>query len=165
MIKKIFVTLVVSHFWLTPAWPVSRVGTGTLSNDDIGFQTAKPAHFSSVRIFENGSVRMQARMFGHGRVREFFVLFMLLENEQPQWVGRTDRAEFRETFEENGWTRLNHKEPCVEAFKKDSDTAITYILSWGDGRGAIFTAPLEREADVMQMANDLTLFEGVCSWK
>lgn len=150
----------------SPSWAVSKVGGGTLSNDDAGFRSKVPPDYERYHILPSQDVRMDASPVIRGNsVQQRFILAYLLANEQPQWVGKTDRTEFRDFYRGFGWRDMGHAESCVEHWVKVSGGMITRLLSWGDGRGAIFTSTPGQEWDLEYMAHSLRLDPGVCSWR
>lgn len=156
--------------WASTAFPASRVGNGTVSNDVVGFQTDAPAPYYRPQTYSDGNVRFEGPMslLSNGGVPSPQLIFLfILENVDPDLKGQTDRQMFRNHFESLGWQRFDHADPCVEAFTKPGQNAINYILSWGDGRGIVgvtFDHPMQR-VDVSRMVNNLRVMEGSCAWK
>lgn len=154
------------------AYSVSRVGRGTLTNALTGFETAAPNRFSKTLISETNDVRfgggddMSSGVVGSRQ--PMFIMSYLLKNEQPRWIGKVDRNEFRSDFLKRGWQEMAHEDPCVQVFRKDSDTQLTWILSWGAGNGVIFTGPKNIDqvrTSMQEMVQKLKLLEGACRWK
>lgn len=151
--------------WTPPTWAVSKVGGGTLSNEDVGFYCSIPLGYQTFYVAPDQDVKMDAPHGGRGSfVIPRFLVAHMLENEQPEWVGKTDASEFANHFAAAGWTRVPHVEPCVEQWEKPGTGALTRVLSWGDGRGVIFVGPSQYN-DVRQIADSLRLVPGACSWK
>lgn len=154
------------------AYPVSRVGGGTLMNAFAGFETAAPNRFSKTLISETSNVRFgggdDVNSGVVGTRRPMFIMSYLLKNEQPRWIGKVDRKEFRSHFLNQGWQEVAHEIPCVQVFRKESDTQLTWILSWGAGNGVIFTGPKnidQVQTSMQAMVQELKLLEGACQWK
>jgi hypothetical protein len=152
--------------WSAAAGAVSKVGGGILSNDVVGFFSAIPTAYERFFIAADQDVRMDARpVINGGTVEARFMLAHLLENEQPHWLGKTDRTEFQLHFQSHGWQWILHSDPCVEQWEKDSGSGITRVLSWGGGRGVLFVSSVANSSDVRLSAKKLQLRSGVCSWK
>lgn len=152
--------------WASASWAVSKVGGGILSNDVVGFLSSVPPAYNRFLISPDQDVRMDGPpLISNGALQMRFMVVHLLENEQPQWVGKTDRQEFHDYFLNYGWTQVSHTDPCIEQFEKDNGNAITRVLSWGDGRGVVFTSTSANAPDVTALGDNLKLSPGVCSWK
>ncbi len=152
--------------WASAAWSVSRVGGGILGNEEVGFIASLSPDYTRYYIAADDDVRMDASpVFNNGRLQSRTIMVFMLKNEQPQWVGRTDRLEFQNHFFGLGWQALRHSDPCVEHFEKINSSTVTRVLSWGDGRGIIVTSAIAQYEDVKAMANSTTLDPGACSWK
>lgn len=151
-------------FWLSPAFPVSRVGTGKVTNDENGFALTIPPNFPASFVSPQNDVKLEGLTGFRSPFNRPFMYVFLLSNKQPEWQGRSDRGEFQTEFTVRGWTQVPHAEPCVEYWRKDNPTARTIVLSWGNGFGVIMTAPAESAQDLTQMAETLALAPGFCSW-
>ncbi len=156
-------------FWAAASHAVSRVGPGTLWNPEIGFTTTTPANLTRYQIANNDNVRGDGNMIlDHrtGGLQPQFMFVYMLKNEQPVWVGLTDREQFRQHYLRYGWVEFAHPEACVQALKKDNGQSVSYILSWGLGQGVLIsTSTLPQNLRAAQSTvMDLRL-TGVCGWK
>ena len=153
--------------WAPLGWPVSRVGTGKVSNEENGFVASIPPGYSNFIVASNQNLSMEGGLYfkGLGSPERRRLMVYLLSNQQPRWVGRFDRAEFAEFFESAGWLRVAHRDPCVEQFEKSSGSGFTRVLSWGGGMGAIVASPEALSDDVKVVADTLEIAGGFCSWK
>lgn len=161
---------IAAALWVSAAFGVSRVGTGRLSNDEIGFSAPVPGLFNSSLVTAEGDVRFDGKtMFIPGRSmtpRPIYALVFLLSNRLPQWKGDHDRAKFRAHYLSEGWERVPHPDPCVEEFRLETETNGNWILSWGGGRGIVMTGPkipLVND-ELNRMAEALVLDPGACDW-
>lgn len=152
------------------AFAVSRVGTGKLSNDDIGFSAPVPQYFDRSVVMNNGDVRFGGpTVMGPHRIKNpeqiYFVAY-LLSNAVPRWIGERDRVKFRDSYLQAGWQRVPHLDPCIEQFVTESATNHTIVMSWGDGKGLVISGPkIDFVIDGLdRMAEELILERGACAW-
>lgn len=143
------------------------MGTGKAWNEEIGFETSVPLSFSRYYVLENDNIRFEGRsgMGGNPSSGPAFAMILLLSNEQPDWIGKTDRLEFKLFYELHNWTSEAHPEGCVEMLKKDAGEVVNYILSWGNGRGVLVIGAKSAASEVDKMATDLKLAPGACEWR
>lgn len=151
------------------AFAVSRVGGGTLSNDQMMFHTPIPQNFAASRIEANGDLLFDGpvRMAGAGDrpVLPQVVDVFMLSNERADLANLTDREQVRKIFLDSGWTRRQHPRQCVDWYEKINGRTMTATLVWGDGRGVIFTGL--RTSDVFGAIESMAtnLEEEVCGWR
>lgn len=157
-------------FTASAAFGVSRVGTGKLSNDDIGFSAPVPQYFDRSTVLNNGDVRFDGPIvMAPNRMKSpeqvYFVAF-LLANAVPRWIGEKDRLAFRDSYVQAKWQRVPHLDPCIEQFVTESATNHTIVMSWGDGKGLVISgSKIDFVIDGLdRMAEELVLERGVCSW-
>jgi len=158
------VILIASLVWMPLAWPVSRVGTGKVSNDENGFVMAIPPAYPSASVLPTQDLALQGRPTFHGPFTRPFLLIYLLSNLQPEWGGVTDRERFRAEYAARNWVSSAHTEACVEYWSKDNSSGRTVVMTWGNGLGVVMTAPPDQTADLNGMAESLRLENGFCSW-
>lgn len=154
--------------WAAGASAVSKVGGGTLWNPEVGFSTSIAPQFNRFNISSNDNVVARGRPILDGRnnlVPQALYVFML-HNEQPFWVGKTDRAAFADYYLASGWTQIPHRQPCVEIWRKVFPESATWILSWGGGYGILVstTRVLPNLEAAEKTVNDLLLTMD-CQWK
>jgi len=152
--------------WASAAMAVSKVGGGTLSNEEVGFLFNIPHGYDRFSISSNQDVRMDGEpVFRAGVLEPRFIMTYLLANEAPH-LATTDRKKFRDMFIAHYWLDQTKLGSCVEHWVKVNGNSVTRILSWGDGRGVILTTLLGNEADVRSAAFSLKLMPGApCSWR
>jgi hypothetical protein len=161
---------IAAALWVSAAFGVSRVGTGKLFNDEIGFSAPVPGIFNRSFVTTEGDVRFDGpTMLVPGRnmtPKAAYALVFLLSNRIPEWTGDHDRAKFRAHYLAEGWERVPHADPCVEEFRLETETNDNWILSWGGGRGLVMTGPKLPVVNegLNRMAEALTLEPGACDW-
>jgi hypothetical protein len=132
------------------------------------FQTATPAGFSVDVVQSNGDTRLQGPpvlMSGlDGGPVVQLLRIMMLPNERPDLAAINDRAQMAAIFANDGWTRREHPQVCVDWYQKDNGNTRTDILVWGGGHGVILTAILTPDdVDALEvMAARLQV--GACGW-
>ena len=124
---------------------VSRVGGGTLSNDENMFSTVRPADFLATVINDNGDVQLTSKAPVLGGFQNGFpiqrqnVQVMMLSNVRPDLLTLNDRTAMIDLFASGNWIRRRHPVACVEWFEETHGNALTSTLVWGGGRGVVMT--------------------------
>lgn len=148
-------------------WAVSRVGPGTLSNDEMMFETVTPSSFSVDLIGMNGDLRFEGPSLilpgANGPQPQLLNIFMLA-NERQDLKDVNDRTQMENLFLQAGWTKHPHPQECIDWFEKNNGQTLTATLVWGHGRGVILTGGLTRDNLEAIELMSLHVRTGGCGW-
>ena len=162
---------IVLALWPGPTFAVSRVGGGTLSNDFEGFSLTQPPLFPRSRISADDDVLFlgppRINLQGAGFLAPETLNVFLLRNFFSDLATTDQRANFRDYFQQRGWTSTALRQDCVEGFTYDSGTTYNVALGWGGGKGVVLGGPNTGivQSAVQSVVASLQLDAGACAWK
>jgi hypothetical protein len=153
-----------------PAFAVSRVGGGTLSNPAQGYTMSLPTAFPRSQVFPDDSVLLQP-MFSVGFPSPILsaarINVLLLSTAYPDLSATDDREIVTSYFESRQWQAVQLSHRCLQAFTNQSATGYDVVVSWGGGHGILLAGTKEDSVHraILQAVQSIELDAGACQWK
>lgn len=148
---------------------VSRVGGGKVQSQSSGFEMSVPLGYDRVESYGIDAVIAkgpQAYIRNQGVV-ELFVRIAEFEREFPD-AKKMTAPELSQRFTLAGWQQVTEFNfPCVLIFTRNQGSLVSYIATWGAGKGFVLNGPAMDSVDISmrEMLGTLKLEAGSCSWK
>lgn len=116
---------------------VSRVGGGKVSSTVSGFELTVPSPFIQLGALSSDAVRAMgpaAYINGTG-LRKLFIDILEFASDFSS-LANASRDDLRREFLSAGWAEENTSD-CSVHFKKQGDSVVAHVVSWGSGKGYI----------------------------
>lgn len=147
---------------------VSRVGGGKVRSQSSGFEMLLPAEYFRVENLGTTAVLARGPIFFHGRMGriEAFIRISEFMNDFSD-ARELSRNELEQRLQAAEWTHFQMPDACIAGFKNVNGPLISYIFTWGGGKGFVVnTSNLKNSDDSVQlMLQSLQLDPGSCAWK
>lgn len=150
-----------------PAHGIGRSGNGTgnLIGERDGFVIGKIQGFGTIAQVEAERVRLLSPIVETSTATKLFVEVSGAHEGLPL-LAKLPRNELITRMEKLGWSRVDHTNPCVEAFRQSVDTGDKLALFWGGKKGIVAIGPKSANVAVAldEIRDKLTLEKGACAW-
>lgn len=156
------------------AFPISIIGNASIGDRVEGFEMPLVGSFLTILQTSGGGLRLitpfQISGTGiHSHTSPISIEMRIFSSELPD-LKTLIREELRDFFLGNpsaNWQKVMVNESCVDAYLTTNQNSTSIVVSWGDGRGYLMSAPnipiLRNQ--MQQMVEQTRLDEGACSWK
>lgn len=148
---------------------VSKIGGGKIASSPSQFVMNIPQMFDSTNAREAQQLLLEGppSTSPSDGFRPQTILVREFSFHLPRLVD-VDLAGTQQFFTDNAWTAWEPTEPdCRIGYMKMNNTNITYIATWGHGRGVVISGPRTQQVRkaVVEMADSIEIAEGACGWK
>ncbi|KYG62472.1 hypothetical protein AZI86_16705 [Bdellovibrio bacteriovorus] len=155
-------------FLADPSGAVSRVGGGKVRSQFSGFALTIPSEYFRVEASGENAVIARGPMFfgsATGRIEAFIRISEFSTYFADAQDLTADQLEQR--LSKSGWIRVHWQGTCEKVFKNESGGVLSYVVTWGAGRGFVINASkLEySERSIAAMLASLEIEPGSCAWK
>lgn len=140
-------------------------GTGKLIGGRDGFEIGKIEGFGNIAQVEAQRVRLLSPIVETSTATKLFVEVSGAQEGLPL-LAKLPRNELITRMEQLGWSRVDHANPCVEAFRQSVATGDKLALFWGGKKGIVAIGPKSANVAVAldEIRDKLTLEKGACAW-
>jgi hypothetical protein len=165
--KKIILMGLITLGSLTGS-AVSRVGGGKVASEFSQFMMGVEDGSWQIRTASSAGVTAVGPVAftpDRGPVQQFFDVTEF-KDEFPDAVDLSV-SDLQTRFAQSNWTMIPGPIPCAVGWQKENSSVMTYIFTWGGGRGFVMKG-LNTYATKQVMSatlHTLTIEPGACAWK
>ncbi len=163
--------LAVVMFWPPGSQGISHVGGGgkILRNTETGFEGTLNAKFVQLQQLTEDTIYVRIQdtgIFSGGFLGLPSALFISdLHVNLPEFSQFT-KDQWILWSKEKGWKAVSSNN-CILQFTKTQENTVSWILSWGPGRGLVLRG--ESSAELTYIVNafiqSIQIFPGACQWE
>lgn len=150
--------------WSSQGWPIGRVGN-SVYDPNLGFKTETRKVFTEEHQSKDGSLHLFSGSIVSGLpTMDRLSFYPLLTNFAE--LRDLDRLSARQWKENKGGEKIDHQDPCVDAYYFQNRDNEFLVIQWGVNKGLVVDgirkSPINQ--DVIKAITDLVLLEGACQW-